>query len=110
VKSIYVGRWVRVVLFKDALFADLPRFTSSYIYGGIKNLDPPWDTQVSSMRVEIASRSYLCNDVKSGELALSIAAGTNFLDVDCMVLPARAHDGTANQFPSSAYMGYGMTT
>jgi hypothetical protein len=105
VKSIYVGRYVRVELFKDALFAGLPRFTSSYIYGGIKNLEPPWDKQVSSMRVEIASRSYLCNDLKSGEFALSTAEGTNFFDVDCIVLPARAHDGRANQFPSSAYMG-----
>jgi hypothetical protein len=104
VKSIYVGTHARVALFKDPLFAGLPRFTSSYVYGGIRNLGSPWDKQVSSMRVETdAARS--CNDLKSGEFALFTADGTNFVDIDCIILPARAHDGRANQFPSSEYMG-----
>jgi hypothetical protein len=104
VKSLYVGASVRVALFKDPLFAGLPRFTSSYVYGGIRNLEPPWDKQISSMRVETdAARS--CNDLKSGEFALITGEDTGLLGSDCIILPARGHDGRANQFPSSKYMG-----
>jgi hypothetical protein len=102
VKSIYVGTQVRVALFKDPLFANLPSpspYASTY---GIMNLDSPWDKQISSMRVEIAARN--CYYLGSGEFALFTAEGTNFYD-DCIILPARARDGRANQFPSSEYMG-----
>jgi hypothetical protein len=105
VKSIYVGKYVRVALFKDAVFAGFPRLTSSYA-NGIKNLDSGWDKRVSSMRVEVASRSsYPCFDLKSGEFALYTGEDTGLLGNDCMILPLHDHDGRANQFPSSEYMG-----
>jgi hypothetical protein len=105
VKSIYVGRYVRVALFKDSVFAGLPRLTSSYA-NGIKNLDPPWDKQVSSMRVEIAARSsFPCNDLRSDEFALYTGEDTGLLGNDCIILPLYDHYGSPNGFPTSAHMG-----
>jgi hypothetical protein len=105
VKSIYVGRYVRVALFKDPVFAGLPRLTSSYA-NGIANLDSPWDKQVSSMRVEIAARSsWPCNDLRSGEFALYTGEDSGLRGNDYFILPTHDHHGWPNGFPSSAHMG-----
>jgi hypothetical protein len=79
--SLKVGSAVRARLFRDAVYAG---GWTVYPGGSVVPGLATWNDVVSSIRVEPARRSQICDDVQQGEIALY--SGLNYTG-DCVVLP-----------------------
>lgn len=81
ISAIKVGSAVRARIFKDPVFAgDWNAYAPGTMAGGIGG----FNDKITSIRVEPANRSQLCDDLREGEIALfENPRGTG----DCVVLP-----------------------
>ncbi len=106
ISSIKVGSAVRARVFKNPVYgSDLNAYAPNTNSAGLGG----FDNKISSMRVELASRSQTCNDVKPGEIALY---RNPYETGDCVVLDAdgNPHDHRtgakqAPSYPSAEAMG-----
>lgn len=81
ISAIKVGSAVRIRIYKDPVFAgDWNVYAPGTITAGLGG----FDNKVSSIRVEPASRSQLCDDLREGEIALFEHPHRRG---DCVVLP-----------------------
>ena len=81
ISAIKVGSDVRARMFKDPVFAgDWNTYAPGTVTGGLGG----FNDKVSSIRVEPAKRSMLCDDLREGEIALF---ENQYLRGDCVVLP-----------------------
>jgi hypothetical protein len=81
ISSIKVGSAVRARLFQAIVYGG--NFTMIGAMSILNTMMAGWDNTVSSIRVERASRSTICDDLRAGEFALFRDA--NFIS-DCVVL------------------------
>ncbi|WP_096331497.1 hypothetical protein [Nannocystis exedens] len=81
ISAIKVGSAVRARIFKDPVFAgDWNAYAPGTMAAGLGG----FNDRISSIRVEPASRSQLCDDLREGEIALF---ENSYLRGDCVVLP-----------------------